>query len=154
DASLLSAQRLRRDFAHQRFLQNRRRQGCVLQEADTAMSVSPTTALYLALGLYAAGTLAAFASLFARIARAQRVALVLMIAGFVAHTVWIGSICVRTHHPPITNLPEAASFLAWCIFAFEMVILLRYRVHAASFFVYPLVLILLTISAVIREPFA
>jgi len=118
------------------------------------MSVSPNTALYLALGLYAAGTLAAFASLFARIARAQRVALVLMIAGFVAHTVWIGSICVRTHHPPITNLPEAASFLAWCIFAFEMGILLRYRVHAASFFVYPLVLILLTISAVIREPFA
>lgn len=118
------------------------------------MSVSPNAALYLALALYAAGTLAAFASLFTRIARTQRVALVLMIAGFVAHTVWIGSICVRTHHPPITNLPEAAAFTAWCIFAFEMVILLRYRVHAAAFFVYPLVLILLTLAAVVREPFA
>jgi ABC-type uncharacterized transport system permease subunit len=118
------------------------------------MTFTPNATLYLALGLYALGTLAAFAALFTRIARTQHVALGLMIAGFVAHTFWIGSICVRTHHPPITNLPEAASFLAWCIFAFELVILLRYRVHAASFFVYPLVLILLTISAVIREPFA
>ncbi|MEA2568417.1 MAG: hypothetical protein QOI24_418 [Acidobacteriota bacterium] len=118
------------------------------------MTLTPNVALYLALGFYAAGTLAALAALFTRLVRTQRVALGLMIAGFVAHTVWIGTICVRTHHPPITNLPEAASFLAWCIFAFEMVILLRYRVHAASFFVYPLVLILLTISAVIREPYA
>jgi ABC-type uncharacterized transport system permease subunit len=115
---------------------------------------SPNAALYVALALYAAGTLATLLSLVARAPRTQRIALGLMIGGFVAHTFWIGSICVRTHHPPITNLPEAASLLAWTIFAFELVLLLRYRVQAASFFLYPLILILLTVSAIIREPYA
>jgi ABC-type uncharacterized transport system permease subunit len=117
------------------------------------MIVSPNALLYLALALYAAGTLVALASLFVRGTRLQHVGLGAMIAGFVSHTFWIGSICVRTGHPPLTNLPEAASFVAWTVFAVELVLFIRYRVHAASFFVYPLVLILVTISAVVREPF-
>jgi ABC-type uncharacterized transport system permease subunit len=114
----------------------------------------PNATLYAALVLYAAGTLAALASLFDRNERLQRIGLGLMIAGFVSHTFWIGTICVRTGHPPLTNLPETASFLAWTIFAAELAVFIRWRVHAASFFVYPLVLILLTITAVVREPFA
>jgi ABC-type uncharacterized transport system permease subunit len=35
-----------------------------------------------------------------------------------------------------------------------MVLFFRYRVHAAAFFVYPLVLMLLTVAAVVHEPFA
>ena len=77
-----------------------------------------------------------------------------LIGGWVSHTIWIGTICARTGHPPLTNLPEAASFVAWTVFLAELVLFIRYRVHAASFFVYPLVLMLLTISAVVREPFA
>src|ERR1051325_5461677 len=114
--------------------------------------MSPNLTLYAALGLYAAGTLMALASLFGR--RLQTPALVLMLAGFVSHTVWIGTICVRTHHPPLTNLPEIAAFLSWTVFVVELVLLFKYRVHAASFFVYPLVLMLLTVSAVVHEPFA
>src|SRR5713226_6058371 len=86
--------------------------------------------------------------------RTQHIGLGLMIAGWLSHTFWIGTICVRTGHPPLTNLPEAASFIAWTVFLAEMVLFFRYRVHAASFFVYPLVLMLLTVSAVVREPFA
>jgi len=115
--------------------------------------MSPNLTLYLALGLYAAGTLAALASLFAG-KRLQTPGLVLMLAGFVSHTAWIGTICVRTHHPPLTNLPETAAFLSWTIFVVELVLLFKYRVHAASFFVYPLVLMLLTVAAVVHEPFA
>jgi len=114
--------------------------------------MSPNLTLYLALGLYAAGTLVALASLFAG-KRLQTPGLVLMLAGFVSHTIWIGSICVRTHHPPLTNLPETAAFLSWTIFVVELVLLVKYRVHAASFFVYPLVLMLLTVAAVVHEPF-
>ena len=114
--------------------------------------MSPNFTLYLALALYAAGTLAALASLFGG-QRLQAAGLVLMLGGFLSHTAWIGSICVRTHHPPLTNLPETAAFMAWTIFVVEIVLLLRYRVHAASFFVYPLVLMLLTVSAVVHEPF-
>lgn len=117
------------------------------------MYVAPSNALYLALAAYGGGTLLALASLFSRERRLQHAGLVAMITGFVAHTVWIGTICARTGHPPITNLPEATSFVAWCVFGVELALWIRYRVYAAVFFVYPLVLLLLTISAVVGEDF-
>jgi ABC-type uncharacterized transport system permease subunit len=109
--------------------------------------------LYLALGCYALGTLAALLSLFIRDKRLQNAGLILMIAGFVAHTIWIGTICAATGHPPITNLPESVSFVAWVVFAIELALWIRYRVYAAAFFVYPLVLLLLTLSALVGEKF-
>jgi len=115
--------------------------------------MSPNIALYLALVLYAGGTLVALGALFSHEKRSQHAALGFMIAGFLCHTFWIGTICVRTGHPPLTNLPEAAAFMSWTIFAVELALFIRYRVHAASFFVYPLVLMLLSIAAVVREPF-
>jgi ABC-type uncharacterized transport system permease subunit len=117
------------------------------------VTLASTDTLYVALTLYGLGTLVALASLFTHYKRAQHAALIFMIGGFAAHTFWIGVICTRTGHPPLTNLPEAAAFLAWTIFAVELALYVRYRVHAAAFFVYPLVLILLTISAVIGERF-
>jgi ABC-type uncharacterized transport system permease subunit len=117
------------------------------------MTFSATDTLYLALACYGAGTLTALLSLFIREKRLQHVGLALMIGGFVSHTVWIGTICARTGHPPITNLPEAASFIAWMVFAVELALWIRYRVYAAVFFVYPLVLLLLTLSAVVGESF-
>jgi ABC-type uncharacterized transport system permease subunit len=115
--------------------------------------MSPNAALYIALVLYAFGTLLALATLFTRDVRTQHIALAVMIAGFISHTIWIGTICVRTQHPPLTNLPEAAAFISWCLFVVELFLFIRYRVHAASFFVYPFVLMLLTVAAVVREPF-
>lgn len=116
--------------------------------------MTPNATLYAALLLYAVGTLIALATLFRRELRMQHAGLGFMVAGFVAHTVWIGTICVRTHHPPLTNLPEAAAFVSWTVFLVELILFARYRVHAASFFVYPLVLMLLTVAAVVHEPFA
>ncbi len=115
--------------------------------------MSPNVSLYAALALYAAGTLVALASLFRPERRLQQAGLGLMIGGWVLHTVWIGTICARTHHPPLTNLPETAAFISWTVFLVELILFIRYRVHAAAFFVYPLVLLLLTVSAVITEPF-
>jgi ABC-type uncharacterized transport system permease subunit len=117
------------------------------------MNLSLADTLSLALLCYALGTLAALLSLFAREKRLQHVGLILMIAGFVSHTVWIGTICAATGHPPITNLPEVVSFVAWVVFAVELALWIRYRVYAAVFFVYPLVLLLLTVSAVVGEKF-
>ncbi len=118
------------------------------------MTISPNLSLYIALAFYALGTVAALLSLFTHEKWTQNAGLAAMIAGFVSHTFWIGTICTLTGHPPLTNLAEASSFVGWTLFVIELVLFLRYRVHAASFFVYPLVLILLTISAVAREPFA
>lgn len=110
--------------------------------------------LYFALGFYAIGTLAALTSLFVRSRALQYGGLLFMGTGFVAHTVWIGTICAATGHPPLTNLAEVTSFIAWVVFAIELGLWVRYRVYAASFFVYPLVLLLLTVSAVVGENFA
>lgn len=110
--------------------------------------------LYVALACYALGTLAALASLFVREKRLQYAGLALMIGGFAAHTIWIGTICSSTGHPPITNLAETLSFVAWLVFVAELVLWIRYRVYAAVFFVYPLVLLLLTVSALVGEDFA
>lgn len=117
------------------------------------MNFVPTDTLYVALACYALGTVVALVSLFVTGKKLQHTGLVLMIGGFAAHTMWIGTICARTGHPPITNLPEAASFVAWMVFAVELALWIRYRVYAAVFFVYPLVLLLLTISAVVGEEF-
>jgi ABC-type uncharacterized transport system permease subunit len=110
--------------------------------------------LYAALAAYALGTLAALLSLGVRSRRLQYAGLALMVGGWVAHTIWIGTICAKTGHPPLTNLAEAASFVAWTVFVVELALWIRYRVYAASFFVYPLVLFLLTLSAVVGENFA
>lgn len=118
------------------------------------MTISPNATLYFALAFYAVGTIAALLSLLTHEKWTQNAGLAAMITGFASHTFWIGTICTITGHPPITNLAEASSFVAWVVFVIELVLFFRYRVHAASFFVYPLVLILLTISAVAREPFA
>ncbi|HEX3580697.1 MAG TPA: cytochrome c biogenesis protein CcsA [Thermoanaerobaculia bacterium] len=118
------------------------------------MTISPNMTLYIALALYALGTVIALASLFQKQIVLQRAGMVVMVAGWICHTIWIGTICTITGHPPLTNLPEAASFVAWTVFLVEMILFIRYRVHAASFFVHPLVLILVTITAVVREPFA
>ena len=117
------------------------------------MNFAPTDTLYVALGFYALGTIAALLSLFVTTRRLQQTGLLLMIGGFAAHTMWIGTICGRTGHPPITNLPETASFIAWMVFAVELALWIRYRVYAAVFFVYPLVLMLLTVSAIVGENF-
>lgn len=117
------------------------------------MNFQPNDTLYVALIVYGLGTLIALSSLFTRDRRPQHAALIVMIVGFIAHTIFIGTICARTGHPPLTNLPEAAAFLSWTIFAVELVLYIRYRVYAAVFFVYPLVLLLLTISAAVGESY-
>lgn len=109
--------------------------------------------LYLCILFYALGTVLVLASLYNRSDKLQRLAVGAMIIGFGAHTVWTGIICTRTGHPPLTNLPETAAFIAWTIFAVELFLLIRFRVHAAAFFVYPLVLMLMLISALVGEHF-
>lgn len=115
--------------------------------------MSPSVPLYLALALYAAGTLTVLGSLVFGSTRSQRLAFGLMALGFISHTIWIGVICTLTGHPPLTNLPEAASFIAWTILLVKLVLWFRYRIDAASFFIYPLVFLLLGLSAVIHERF-
>src|SRR5512140_737170 len=102
--------------------------------------------LYLALSLYGCATLIILLSLVRHSDLLQRIALGFAMAGFASHTVFTGTICAATGHPPLTNLPEASAFIAWCIIALEIVLFFRFRVHAASFFVYPLATLLMLVT--------
>jgi len=106
---------------------------------------------YATLLLYACGTLLTLASLWNRNATPQKIGAAVMLLGLVTHSIWIGTICSRTGQPPLTNLPEIAGFLAWTIVLAQLILGQRFRLHASAFFVYPLALLLLTISAVIGE---
>jgi ABC-type uncharacterized transport system permease subunit len=110
-------------------------------------------ALYASLFLYAAATAAVFVSLFRPSERLQLAGLLAMIAGFAAHSAWLVFVVIRTSHLPLTNLPESAASIAWAVVVAQLVLFARYRVHAAAFFVYPLVLILLTITATVQSRF-
>jgi ABC-type uncharacterized transport system permease subunit len=111
--------------------------------------------LYAALSLYGAGTSVALGSLLLRgRTRRPQLAFTVMIAGFVAHTAFIGTICVRTGHPPLLNLAEVAAFISWTILLVELAIYARLRIYAAALLVYPLVLLLLLITAFVGDPFA
>ena len=117
------------------------------------MNLDVTDTLYLALTCYGIGTLIAFTSLFTRAQWAQTAGLAAMLTGFAAHTVFIGTICSRTGHPPVTNLAESAALISWTILLIAALFYLRYRVMAASFFLYPLVLLLLLLAALVGEPY-
>src|SRR6476619_3675609 len=118
------------------------------------MHVAATDFLNIALALYGAGAMFALASLLFPSKRSHHIAFGAMAAGFIAHTIFIGTICVRTGHPPLTNLPEAAAFISWTILLVELVLYVRYRVYAAALFVYPLAFLILAITRIVGEPFA
>jgi len=113
--------------------------------------MNPNLLLTASIAFYTLATAIVFISLLNRRERLQSVALWIMSAGFVFHTVFIGTICSRTGHPPLTNLPETVTFMAWVIFVVKLLLYFRYRVRAAAFFVYPLILILQTIAALVGE---
>ena len=113
----------------------------------------PTYALLSAITLYAIGVVMVLLALVRRQERLQKPALGAMILGFIPHTVWLGAVCVRTNHPPLTNLPEATAFIAWTILLIQIVVILRFRIQALSFFVYPLVLLMLVGTGLVHEQY-
>ena len=113
-----------------------------------------TFSLLGALILYGIASIVVLAALNGRSRRLETTATWMMAAGLVAHTVWIGTICVRTGHPPLTNFTEITGFLAWALLSIKLLLQFRFRVDAASFFIYPLVFLLLLVSALVGGSYA
>lgn len=105
--------------------------------------MSPSTLLFAALLLYAAGTALSLVRLFAdQRAPLERWFLAVMTAGFVLHT---GAIAARIHETgsiPFANRFESLLSLGWILVLGFFVTLLLTRVAVLSFFISPLVLIL------------
>jgi ABC-type uncharacterized transport system permease subunit len=117
------------------------------------MNITPDDLLSLTLVLYGAGTVVAVISLLMTSGtRAQTTSFAIMVAGFVAHTTFIGTICIRTGRPPLMNLAEIAAFIAWSVLLIELVLYVRVRIYAGALVIYPLVFLLLLVTALVGDP--
>jgi cytochrome c-type biogenesis protein CcsB len=79
------------------------------------------------------------------------VALGMVAAGFLSHTVFVVTLGIERRHFPITNLPESLSFFAWSIILTFIVASLRYRMNVLGAFVLPLVSLLTIVSELVWE---
>lgn len=79
------------------------------------------------------------------------VALGMVAAGFLSHTVFLVALGLQRRHFPITNLPESLSFFAWSIILTFIIASVRYRMNVLGAFVLPLVSLLTIISEIVWE---
>jgi cytochrome c-type biogenesis protein CcsB len=80
-----------------------------------------------------------------------KLALAMVSGGFLCHTLFLIMLGLQRGHFPITNLPEALCFFAWCISLTFMIADFRYRINVLGAFILPLVALLMMISQVVWE---
>jgi cytochrome c-type biogenesis protein CcsB len=91
-----------------------------------------------------AGFLAAFLSMRKG---AEKVACLFLYAGFAAHTVCVAARWISDGHPPLVNMFETLSFFAWVLAGLFILLQYGYRLKSAGAFVMPLVVMIMTTSA-------
>ncbi len=92
----------------------------------------------LTAAVYLAATVAALLGLALPAPPAGRVASVLLLVGAVVHAVAFTSLHAATPPPPLTNLPAAASMMAWMAVVFCLLLMLRGRLLGLAALVAPL----------------
>jgi cytochrome c-type biogenesis protein CcsB len=80
-----------------------------------------------------------------------KIALGMVVCGFLFHTLFLIVLGIERMHFPITNLPESLCFFAWCISLTFMAANFRYKISVLGAFILPLVSLLTIISQVIWE---
>jgi cytochrome c-type biogenesis protein CcsB len=90
--------------------------------------------------IWAAGL--ALAYLINRKEVVHRLAALVVLAGWVLHTVALGSLALALGRPPLGNLTEAISVSVWVVILLEMWIERQYRVKVLGAFVFPIALVL------------
>ncbi|MFN7947637.1 MAG: cytochrome c biogenesis protein CcsA [Blastocatellia bacterium] len=107
--------------------------------------------LMIALLLYLAGAIYSLIT-FARQERGRSLTLLTMLAlGFASHSSWLTMRWVELEHFPIVSPKEAASFIAWAIVAYYLIIGPRYQARALPAFVLPFVCLFTLTSLLLPE---
>jgi cytochrome c-type biogenesis protein CcsB len=108
--------------------------------------------LLVALMVYLVGAFYAVLLFALRREAADRPLLMLLGAGFAAHTTSIAVEWAQVGHFPIVNPKEVSSFIGWAVVAYFLVIRWRTRVRALATFVLPLVFLFTLVSLLLPEP--
>ncbi len=103
----------------------------------------------LALTFYFAATIVGIAELFRGSKATTRLMFVLVVIGFLLHTVVLIARFLLSGHLPITSLHEAASFFSWCIVLLFFYVEYRYRIGLLGSFIMPCVFVLMLSSSVL-----
>jgi cytochrome c-type biogenesis protein CcsB len=107
--------------------------------------------LSITIALYILGLLHSIFGFYQKRQIFVKIALGMVVSGFVCHTIFLVWLGVERRHFPITNLSESLCFFAWCISLSFMVANFRYRVNALGAFILPLVSVLTIISQLIWD---
>jgi len=107
--------------------------------------------LSVTISLYTLGLLQSILGFYQKRQTFVKIALILVAVGFACHTLFLISLSLERGHFPITNLPEALCFFAWCISLSFMIAYIRYRITALGAFILPLSSVLAMVSQVIWE---
>jgi cytochrome c-type biogenesis protein CcsB len=103
------------------------------------------------IALYTLGLLHSIIGFYQKRSIFLQLALGMVAAGFACHSILLIRIGLQRGHFPITNLPEALCFFAWCVSLAFIFANFRYRIHALGAFLLPLVSILMIISQLFGE---
>lgn len=101
------------------------------------------TLFRFSVALYLAGTIAYVVYLFAPKKWAYRSASISLLSGFILHTGSFTSRIRTVGFPPVANLHDALSFMAWAIIGIYLLVLLRYKIRVIGAFISPIALILM-----------
>jgi cytochrome c-type biogenesis protein CcsB len=107
--------------------------------------------LTVTIALYSLGLLHSIFGFFQKRQVFVRIALGMVVCGFICHTLFLVALGFERGHFPITNLPESLCFFAWCISLSFMVANFKYKTNVLGAFILPLVSLLTIISQVIWE---
>ena len=93
--------------------------------------------------LYLVGTIAYALYLFVPKKWAYRTASISLLVGFVLHTGSFTSRISSVGFPPVTNMHDAMSFMAWAVIGIYLLVLLRYKIRVIGAFIAPLAMVLM-----------
>ncbi len=93
--------------------------------------------------LYLVGTIAYAVYLFFPRKWAYRSASITVLVGFILHTGSFTSRISTMGFPPVANLHDAISFMAWAVIGVYLLVLLRFKIRIIGAFITPLALVLM-----------
>jgi cytochrome c-type biogenesis protein CcsB len=107
--------------------------------------------LSISIGLYLLGLIHSLLGFYQKRQIFVRLALGMVVCGFLCHTLFLILIGIHRGHMPITSLSESLCFFAWCISLTFMITNFLYKINALGAFALPLVSVLTIFSQIAWE---
>lgn len=107
--------------------------------------------LLITMALYTVGLLHSLFGFWRKRQIFINLALALVGAGFVTHTIFVVLLGIQRRHFPITNLQESLCFFAWALTLTFITASFRYKINVLGAFVLPLVSSLMVFSEIVWE---